>query len=270
MRAVAADIPARGRVSPPDRRELFGCGFDRLTLRGAVDRCLEWCRGPRVPHTVVTLNAAIVCMLRRDRSLQAACRNADLVLPDGMSLVWTARLAGMRFPERVAGIDLMVKLLEAASAHRLSIYLLGARAEVVAELARRCARDYPGLGVTGFRDGYFAPREQEAVVARIRAAAPDMLFVGMPSPFKETFGEQFRAQLGVPVIMGVGGTFDVLAGHVRRAPRLMQSVGLEWSWRLAMEPRRMWKRYLVSNSEYLWLAVRAVLRQRAGLARHAE
>jgi N-acetylglucosaminyldiphosphoundecaprenol N-acetyl-beta-D-mannosaminyltransferase len=97
-----------------------------------------------------------------------------------------------------------------------------------------------------------------------------MLFVGMPSPFKETWCERHRAALDVPVIMGVGGSFDVLAGYVRRAPRLVQSAGLEWSWRLAMEPRKMWKRYLLTNSEYLSLAAGEILRHRRGLAFHAD
>ena len=251
------------------RPELFGCPFDRIRLRDAVAQCLDWCRGPRASHTVVTANASIVCMMRRDSALRAACRRGDLVLPDGMSVVWTSRLAGIPFPERVTGVDLMGHLLEAASTHRLRVYLLGARPDVLRELARRCARDYPGAVITGVRDGYFGPGEETAVVEEIRRAAPHMLFVGMPSPFKETWCERNREALDVPVIMGVGGTFDVMAGYVRRAPRLLQCAGLEWAWRLAMEPRRMWKRYLLSNSEYMYLAAGAILRRRAGLARHA-
>jgi len=134
---------------------------------------------------------------------------------------------------------------------------------LVDELVRRCARDYPGLTVAGARDGYFGPQDHESVVADISRRAPHMLFVGMPSPFKETWCERNRAALGAPLIMGVGGTFDVLAGYVRRAPAALQSAGLEWAWRLAMEPRKMWKRYLVTNSEYLWLAASEVLRNRS-------
>jgi N-acetylglucosaminyldiphosphoundecaprenol N-acetyl-beta-D-mannosaminyltransferase len=207
--------------------------------------------------------------MRRDPSLRQACQRADLVVADGRSVVWTSRLAGIPLPERVAGVDLMTALLAAASAHRLRVYFLGARPEVVDELVRRCARDHPGLVVAGARDGYFGRDEQAQVAEDVRQAAPHMLFVGMPSPFKETWSERHRATLDVPVVLGVGGTFDVLAGFIRRAPRRLQSLGLEWLWRLAMEPRRMWKRYLVTNSEYLWLAAGAVLRQRAALARQA-
>lgn len=252
-----------------DRPELLGCRFDRVTMREAVARCVAWCTGPRRPHTVVTANASTLCLMRRDAALREACRRADLVVPDGMSVVWTSRLAGTPLPERVTGVDLMGNLLAAASARSLRVYFLGARREVVTELARRCARDYPGLVVAGARDGYFAPSEHARVVEHIREAAPHMLFVGMPSPFKETWCERHRAALDVPVILGVGGAFDVLAGHVRRAPRRLQSLGLEWSWRLAMEPRRMWKRYLVTNSEYLCLAAGEILKRRIGLAGRA-
>lgn len=252
-----------------DRLELLGCPFDRVTMASAVDRCIQWCIGPRAAHTVVTANAAILCMMRRDPELRKACRRGDLIVPDGMSVVWTSRLAGIPFPERVTGVDLMGRLLQAASAHRLRVYLLGARPEVVGALADRCARELPGLHVAGFRDGYFGPAEHEAVVQQIHRSEPHMLFVGMPSPFKETWCERHRLALDVPVIMGVGGTFDVLAGYVRRAPRLVQALGLEWCWRLAMEPSKMWRRYLVTNSEYLWLAAGEILRQRLRLARPA-
>lgn len=249
-------MPVDGRV------ELLGCPFDPVTRQAALDRCVEWSLGPRAPHTVITMNAALVCMMRRDPELREACRRGDLIVPDGMPLVWTSRLAGVPLPERVAGVDMMASLLEAASVHCLSVYFLGARPEVVAELARRCARDHSGLTVAGARDGYFGPADHGRIVAEIRDRAPHMLFVGMPSPFKETWCERHRDALGVPLLMGVGGSFDVLAGYVRRAPRLLQSMGLEWSWRLAMEPRKMWRRYLVTNSEYLWLAGREVLSRR--------
>ncbi len=252
------------------RIELLGCLFDRETMESAVDRCIEWCRDPRAPHTVVTLNAALLCQMRKDPELRSACLRGDLIVADGMPVVWTARLAGRPLPERVAGVDLMSRLLAAAAERRLGVYFLGARRHVLEELVRRCARDHPGLTVSGFRDGYFTPAEHDAVVEEIRQARPHLLFVGMPSPFKEVWCERHREALDVPVIMGVGGSLDVLAGYVRRAPRLLQSVGMEWAWRLAMEPRKMWKRYLVGNSEYLWLAGREILRRRAGLARGAE
>jgi exopolysaccharide biosynthesis WecB/TagA/CpsF family protein len=248
------------------RPELLECRFDPLTLAEAVDLCLGWCLGPRVPRTVVTANAAVLCQMRRDPELGAACRRADLLVADGMSVVWTSRLAGIPFPERVAGIDLMSRLLEEASALGLSAYFLGARAEVVAELVRRCAKSFPGLTVAGSHHGYFAPAEHDRIVAQVRESEAHLLFVGMPSPFKETWCERHRLQLNVPVMMGVGGSFDVLAGYVPRAPRRVQSLGLEWLWRLAMEPRRMWRRYLTTNLEFAWRAAGEIRKHRAARA----
>lgn len=253
-------------MSPGQRAQLLGLGFDTLTMQAAVDRCLEWCRAPRASHSVITANASHLCMMRRDAELARSCRAGELVVADGMSVVWALRASGQPVPERVAGVDLMTRLLEAGGAHRLRVYLLGARREVVAALAQGCRRRYPGLEVAGFRDGYFTPADHAAIVEEIRASGAHMLFVGMPSPFKEVWCERHRARLEVPVIMGVGGSFDVLAGFIKRAPRWVQSLGLEWFWRLLMEPRKLWKRYLTTNSEFLWLAGREILARRLGRA----
>jgi N-acetylglucosaminyldiphosphoundecaprenol N-acetyl-beta-D-mannosaminyltransferase len=249
------------------RPELMDLSFDAETMRSAAERCLAWCaEAPARPHTVITANAAILCMMRRDDVLRDACRAGDLTVADGMSVVWALRAAGRPVPERVAGCDLMARLLEEGAARGLRVYFLGAKEEIVAALAEGCARRYPGLAVAGYRNGYFSPEEHAAIVAEIRSLRPHMLFVGMPSPFKEVFCERHRERLGVPVIMGVGGSFDVLAGRVRRAPRWLRAIGMEWSWRLLMEPRKMWKRYLTTNSEFLWVAGREALSRRLAAA----
>lgn len=247
------------------RVELLGLSFDTVSMSQTVERCLSWCTGARLPHTVITANSAILCMMRRDGELRDACQAGDLIVPDGMSVVWASRLANTAFPERVAGCDLMTNLLAAGAAHGLRVYFLGAKPEIVTKLADLCAERYPGLVVAGYRDGYFKPADHDAIVEEIRELQPHLLFVGMPTPFKETWCERYRTRLNVPVIIGVGGSFDVLAGHVRRAPSWMQSMGMEWSWRLMMEPRKMWKRYLTTNSEFMWLAGREILSRRMGL-----
>jgi N-acetylglucosaminyldiphosphoundecaprenol N-acetyl-beta-D-mannosaminyltransferase len=246
--------------------ELLGLSFDALSMDETVDRCIAWCRAPRAPHTVITANASHLCMMRRDGDLRRACQAGDLAVADGMSVVWALRASGAPVPERVAGVDLMTRLLEAGARHGLRVYFLGARREVVSALADRCARDFPGLVVAGWRDGYFTPSDHAAIVDEIRSAAPHLLFVGMPSPFKETWCELHRERLDVPVIIGVGGSFDVLAGFIRRAPRAAQAMGMEWAWRLLMEPRKLWKRYLTTNSEFLWLAGREIVARRTGRA----
>jgi N-acetylglucosaminyldiphosphoundecaprenol N-acetyl-beta-D-mannosaminyltransferase len=250
----------------PDRArpELMGLPFDPETMQSAVDRCLAFCAAPRAAHTVITANAGVLCMMRRDPELRDACRAGDLVLADGMSVVWALRAAATPVPERVTGVDLMTRLLEEGSRRRLSAYFLGAREEVVRKLVDDCASRYPGLVVAGHRNGYFTPADHAAIVEEIRARRPDLLFVGMPSPFKEVFCQQHRERLDVPVLMGVGGSFDVLAGQVARAPRWLRQVGMEWSWRLLMEPRKMWKRYLTTNSEFIWVGGREAVARRLG------
>lgn len=245
-----------------ERSELLGLSFDPVTMDGAVARCLELCRAPRSSHVVMTINASHLCMMRNDPQLAAACRAGDFTVADGMSVVWALRASGQPAPERVAGVDLMARLLAAADENRLRVYFLGAKPEVVRTLVDWCRARHPGLEIAGCRDGYFGPEDHAAIVEEIRASGAHMLFVGMPSPFKEVWCERHRQRLQVPLIMGVGGSFDVLAGYIRRAPGWAQSMGLEWFWRLLMEPRKLWKRYLTTNSQFIWLASQEVVARR--------
>ncbi|HEY7298225.1 MAG TPA: WecB/TagA/CpsF family glycosyltransferase [Xanthobacteraceae bacterium] len=253
-----------------ERARLLGLGFDTVTMETAVARCLELCRGPRQSHLVITANASHLCLMRHDPQLAQACRAGDLIVADGMSVVWALRASGQPAPERVPGVDLMERLLATAAEHRLRVYFLGAKREVVSRLVDRCRALYPALEIAGFRDGYFGTEDHMEIVKEIQASRADMLFVGMPSPFKETWCERHRERLQVPVILGVGGSFDVLAGFVPRAPRWLQSGGLEWLWRLLMEPRRLWKRYLVNNCEFMWLAGLEILVRRLRRTRTSE
>ena len=245
-----------------DRSELLGLKFERARMNAVVARCLAWCRGPRSSHIVVTANASHLCMMRRDAALRDACQAGDLTVADGMSVVWALRALGRPVPERVAGIDLMTNLLSAGAIEGLRVYFLGARRQVIESLVALCGERYPGLVVAGYRDGYFSPAAHDRIVDEIRDCAPHLLFVGMPSPFKETWCQLHRDRLAVPVIVGVGGSFDVLAGFVTRAPRPVQAVGFEWAWRLMMEPRKLWKRYARTNTEFLWLVGREILTRR--------
>ena len=246
-----------------ERSELLGLEFERAGMGAIVARCLAWCREPRTTHIVTTANASHLCMMRRDSALREACQAADLTVADGMSVVWALRLLGRPVAERVAGIDLMARLLDAGSRNGLRVYILGARPEVVGRLLAHCRTRYPTLEIVGARDGYFGPADEPAIVADIRARAPHFLFIGMPSPFKEVFAEHHRGQLQVPVVIGVGGSFDVLAGVIARAPVAAQRLGLEWAWRLMLEPRKLWRRYLTTNSEFIWLVCREFVRGRS-------
>ena len=198
-----------------ERAELLGLPFDAVTMETAVARCLEFCRAPRTSHTVITANASHLCMMRRDPELASACRAAHLTVADGMSVVWALRASGQPAPERVAGVDLMARLLAAAGEHRLRVYFLGARREVVAALVEQSRVRYPGLEIAGFRDGYFGPKDHHGIVEEIRASGAHILFVGMPSPSRRPGASATGSASTCPVIMGVGGSFDVLAGFIR-------------------------------------------------------
>ncbi|MEX0816679.1 MAG: WecB/TagA/CpsF family glycosyltransferase [Gaiellales bacterium] len=247
------------------RTGLFGVPLDALSLEEAVGRVDAAISAGR-PLAHASVNAAKAVRVQKDPELAAALRDCDLVTADGQPVVWAARLAGRRLPERVAGIDLMEELLALAEQRGYRVYLLGAQPEVLDAAAAEVVRRHPTLCLAGKRDGFFAPDEEPAVVAGIAAARPDMLFIGLGTPEKELFQARHREQLGVTFTMGVGGAFDVLAGRVARAPVWARRAGLEWSFRLAQEPRRLLRRYVVGNVSFLGLAAREVARARLGRA----
>jgi N-acetylglucosaminyldiphosphoundecaprenol N-acetyl-beta-D-mannosaminyltransferase len=234
------------------RRDLLGCGFDALTAAETMKQVDAWRNDPdRKTHTIITVNVAILMMMRSDADLAAAIRKADIVVADGAPIVWASRWLRARLPERITGVDLTQDLLKSAAKPRLRIFLLGATEQRLRKLVNMINENYEGVDIVGFRNGYFDRSESPEIVRHIREAKPDVLLVGMPAPFKEVWCEEHRAALQVPTILGVGGAFDVMAGFVPRAPKLLQHVGLEWLWRLAMEPRKLWKRYLTTNSQFM-------------------
>ena len=243
------------------RVRLLGCDIDPLTFRetvNEVDRLIQV--GEPVQHCVI--NAAKVVMLHADSRLREIAAGCQLVNVDGQSVVWASKLLGHPLPERVAGIDLFLALMGLAARRGYSTYFLGARPEVVKKVGARARMEHPQLHIAGMHDGYFSADETGAVVEAIRKVAPDMLFVGMPSPKKEYWLAENLERLGVPFTMGVGGSFDVYAGITKRAPLWVQRCGLEWAVRLLQEPRRMWKRYLISNTRFSWLVLKEFLNSR--------
>jgi N-acetylglucosaminyldiphosphoundecaprenol N-acetyl-beta-D-mannosaminyltransferase len=238
---------------------MFGCEIDALTLEETVseiDRLITRRQSP-VQHCVV--NAGKVVMMADDERLRRIVAGCELVNADGQAVVWAARLLGKCLPERVAGIDLFQALLSFAAQSDRSVYFLGARREVVVKVVSRAKAEYPTLRIAGHRDGYFSMSD-EGVADEIRDAAPDILFVAMPSPRKEYWLAEYLDRMDLPFAMGVGGSFDVYAGLVRRAPSWMQAWGIEWVFRLIQEPRRMWKRYVFGNARFAALLARELVR----------
>ncbi len=208
------------------------------------------------------VNAAKIVSMRRNASLRESVLSSDMILADGVSVIWAGRLLGRPLPERVPGIDLMIRMLERANERGYRVYCLGATEEVSAVVAARIGRDYPGVLLAGRHHGYFTAEQEEQTAADIKAANPDILFVAMSPPKKEIFLGKWAHKLNVPVCHGVGGAFDVMAGKVKRAPALWQRLGMEWLYRIVQEPRRMWRRYLVTNTLFLGMLARELLKRR--------
>ncbi len=210
------------------------------------------------------VNAAKITNMHRDSKLRDDVLSSDLILADGAAVVWAGKILKQRLPERVAGCDLMFELFAKGSEKNYKVYCLGATEEVSLEIARRVARDYPGVELVGRHHGYYSKDEEEAVAKDIAAANPDILFVAMTSPKKEHFLARWSSIIHVPVTHGVGGSFDVMAGKVVRAPEIWQKLGMEWLYRVKQEPGRLWKRYLVTNSLFLYMIFSAKIKSLFG------
>jgi N-acetylglucosaminyldiphosphoundecaprenol N-acetyl-beta-D-mannosaminyltransferase len=225
---------------------ILGVPLDPLTIDEALARIAEMVASGE-PHYVVTPNVDILVQGRRNPELHRILCEADLVLCDGQPLVWASRLLGNALPERVAGSDLTPRLIAQAERMGHRIFLLGASPEANAQAAARLRKNFPRLELVGGYSPPYGPLEQmdhDEIVCRVRAAEPDILFVSFGCPKQEQWISRNYRALGVPVCLGVGATIDFLAGRVRRAPVWMRRCGLEWTYRLLQEPRRLFRRYL--------------------------
>ncbi|WP_347108253.1 WecB/TagA/CpsF family glycosyltransferase [Paenarthrobacter sp. S56] len=239
--------------TPAIRRErLFGLPLDLLTMAESVELChrLVAERG----HWRADLNASIVLAALDDPLLREYMDASAISNADGQSIVWASRILGVPAPERVSGIDLFLELVRLAPQRGDRVYLLGAAPDVVQAVAGNFAAR--GVNVVGYRDGYWAPGEESAVVDAVAASKPDLLFLALPSPRKEHFVLRNRDKLDVGLAFGVGGSFDVVSGRLKRAPLWIQKLGLEWCYRFIQEPRRLVKRYLVGNTRFVLLTLK--------------
>jgi N-acetylglucosaminyldiphosphoundecaprenol N-acetyl-beta-D-mannosaminyltransferase len=232
--------------------------IDVLTLQETTEMAAEAMRsGQRLRH--VAMNVAKLVKMRSDPVLKRDVLKSDIIGIDGAGIVLGARLQGFSVPERVAGIDLMESVLRVCAEKGFRPYFLGARQEVVEKAAVEARLRYPGLEFAGLRNGYFKPEDESGIVAAVNESGADCLLIGMPTPRKERFLAAYAEALRPAFLMGVGGSFDVLAGEVPRAPDSMQKVGLEWLHRLMQEPRRMAWRYLSTNAVFAVLLCSALL-----------
>jgi N-acetylglucosaminyldiphosphoundecaprenol N-acetyl-beta-D-mannosaminyltransferase len=181
-------------------------------------------------------------------------QQADLIVPDGAGLVWAAKKLKHPVQERVAGIDLMMQLLALAEQNQWPVYFLGASSEVIDAAINQLMKRFPALSIAGYRDGYFSAEEDQQVIEDIRQANPKLLFVGRAASQQEPWIQKFKYDLNVPVMMGVGGSYDVLSGRLKRAPKIWQSMKLEWLYRLMQEPWRF--RRMLAIPKFMWLVMK--------------
>lgn len=216
--------------------EILGIRVHNIDMDGAVE-ALERFVAERAPRLVVTLGTEMIMAARKDRAFRDLVRQAHLVVPDTAGVVWASRARGFPMKERVAGIDLLFRMAPRAVEKGWKLYLLGAREGVAERAAAALGEKFPGLVIAGCHHGYF--RDDGPVIADIREKAPDVLLVALGSPRQERWFWENREALRVPVGMGVGGSFDVLAGELRRAPQWMRRLSIEWLYRLFQEPSRL-------------------------------
>jgi N-acetylglucosaminyldiphosphoundecaprenol N-acetyl-beta-D-mannosaminyltransferase len=240
----------------------MGCQIDNLTMEETLQKVEEFIVDG-TPHQHVVVNVDKLVKASRDPELRQIINDCALVNVDGMPVVWASRLLGKPLKERVAGVDLFEALMRHAAEKGWRVFLLGAREEVVSKVATTYQRKYPRLTLAGYRNGYWKGEEEERkVVEQIRDSQADLLFVAISSPKKEQFLGRYQAEMKIPFAMGVGGTFDVSIGLVKRAPVWMQRSGLEWFYRFLQEPRRMFRRYFIDDMAFFWLFIKEMATRR--------
>lgn len=242
------------------RITMMGCAVDNLTMEETLATIEGFIASGR-PHQHVVVNVDKLVKASRDPALRAIINGCDLVNADGMPVVWAARLLGKPLKQRVAGVDLFDALMRRAAERGWRVYLLGAHDDVVLDVRAKYQRAYPRLRFAGHRHGYWGADQELDVAAEIRDSGADLLFVAISSPYKEQFLGRHQAAMGVPFAMGVGGSFDVAAGRVKRAPAWMQRAGLEWFYRFLQEPRRMFRRYFIEDMAFFWLFLKEAARR---------
>lgn len=232
------------------RIQLLGSQLDCLTMEETLLRIHELIAA-KIPTQHVVINASKINLMAQDKHLAAIINQCPLINADGQSIVWAGRFLGHAIPERVTGIDLFTRLVAEAAKKKYRIFYFGATEEVLEKVIRLHQQQYPELQIAGYRNGYFSESEENDIAEEIRASQADILFVGFSSPKKEQWIHRHNPLMRVPFVMGVGGSFDILAGKTKRAPHWMQEMGLEWFFRLIQEPKRMYRRYLKGNLIFL-------------------
>lgn len=224
--------------------------IDVLNVQETIDLVEEYVKRKEPLH-LMGVNADKINELNENERLRQIVNSCGIINADGASVIKASKYLGKPLPERVAGIDLMQSLIKLSEEKGYSVYLLGAKQEVVEKTAEVLKNDYPNLKLAGIRNGYFKELEWPEISKELKTVNPDFVFVGITSPIKEYLIEYLQSDGNKSVFMGVGGSFDVISGYIPRAPKWMQKSGLEWLFRVMQEPRRLFKRYFVGNRTFI-------------------
>ncbi|MDA9900624.1 WecB/TagA/CpsF family glycosyltransferase [bacterium] len=242
-----------------NRITILNTKIDNLYMHQTL-QCIEnsILQNKKLHHVVV--NAGKMVAMQRDLKLRQSVNSCDLINADGQAIVWASRILGQPLKERVAGIDLMENLVELAYNKNFKIFFFGAKEEVVKKVVTNYTFKYSKDIIAGYRNGYYKKDDEVKIAQQISESGADILFVAISSPTKENFLHDNKEILkDINFVMGVGGSFDVVSGLVKRAPLWMQKIGMEWFYRFAQEPKRMWKRYLIGNIKFIWMVFKARL-----------
>jgi N-acetylglucosaminyldiphosphoundecaprenol N-acetyl-beta-D-mannosaminyltransferase len=224
-----------------------------------IDIMLEWGKG-NLSKIVCIANVHMLIEAHNDPRFETVLRNADLVTPDGMPLVWMLRFLGAVRQDRVAGIDVLEGLCKRAEKDKVSVYFLGSQSSILDKMRIRLEREFPNLKIAGMTPLPFrplTPEEDRALVQSLNQSGAGLVFVSLGCPKQETWMSQHKGKI-FAVMIGLGGAFPVYAGIHKRAPRVLRQAGLEWFYRLAQEPLRLWKRYATTIPVFLWLIAKQI------------
>ncbi len=220
-----------------DKVKILGVGVNAVTMQEALDR-IEKFFEEKKPKIIATANAEMLMRATYDEELKKILNDAELVVPDGAGTVWAAHHLGYQMPERVAGYDLAQELMKRAPEKNRRIYFFGSAPNVAEKAKLKAEELYPGIKIVGTRNGFFSADDESKIISEIKSAQPDLLFAALGVPKQEKFLAKYKDELNVPVSIGVGGTFDVMAGVMKRAPKWMQRAKLEWLFRAILQPKR--------------------------------
>ncbi|MFD2117016.1 WecB/TagA/CpsF family glycosyltransferase [Paenibacillus yanchengensis] len=216
---------------------IYSIPFSKVGMDDTIQYLTERIENGQQTH-VITANPIMVMTAKENAAYKAMMLKADLIVPDGVGIVWAAKKVGQPVAERVTGIELLQQLMAIGEKRRWRAFLLGTSQEVIEAAAQKLQMQYPQLKIAGYRNGFFGEKEDPEVIEQIKALDVQLLFVARGAETQEPWIVRYREQLGVPLIMGVGGSFDVLSGKLKRAPKVVQKLRLEWLFRLLQEPKR--------------------------------